>query len=263
MENIIRRRPAADPAYPDSRIMRCAFTGYRPQKMPFGYNELDPRCIDFKARLRETIQSLIWEGYSHFLSGGALGMDMYAAEIVLELRQQYPWIGLEMVIPYDSQADHWEEVYQTRYAILLEAADMVTCTGHEYTKGALFRRNRYLVDNADLLLAAYDGQPGGTQMTCDYAKKMGVRICKIPPVVEKPKKTVPAVAFDDDKEVEELLRGSVVLFKEVQQIRPVPGKTYSVDCPFCNAADSMDFSLSTLNNHLHARCSVCMAAVMQ
>jgi len=263
MKNIIRRRPAADPAYPDSRIMRCAFTGYRPQKMPFGYNELDPRCIDFKARLRETIQSLIWEGYSHFLSGGALGMDMYAAEIVLELRQQYPWIGLEMVIPYDSQADHWEEVYQTRYAILLEAADIVTCTGHEYTKGALFRRNRYLVDNADLLLAAYDGKPGGTQMTCDYAKKMGVRICKIPPVVEKPKKTVPSVAFDNDKEVEDLLRGAMVLFKEVQQISPELGKNYSVDCPFCNAIDSMDFSLSPLNSHLHARCSVCLAAIMQ
>ena len=131
------------------------------------------------------------------------------------------------------------------------------------TLGAWQFGNRYLVDNADLLLAAYDGQPGGTQMTCEYAKKVGVDVCKIPPVVEKPKKTVPAATDEDDKEVEDLLRGSVVLFKEVQQIKPVPGKTYSVDCPFCNAADSMDFSLSTLNNHLHARCSVCMAAVMQ
>lgn len=119
------------------------------------------------------------------------------------------------------------------------------------------------MDNADLLLAAYDGQPGGTKMTYEYAKKVGVDVCKIPPVVEKPKKTVPAAADEDDKEVEDLLKGTVVLFKEVQQIRPVPGKAYSVDCPFCNAVDGMDFSLSTLNSHLHARCSVCMAAVMQ
>lgn len=191
-----------------------------------------------------------------------MGMDMYAAEIVLELRQTYPWIGLEMVIPYDSQADRWEEVYQTRYTILLEAADIVTCTGHEYTKGALFRRNRYLVDNADLLLAAYDGQPGGTQMTCEYAKKVGVEVCKIPPVVVKPKST-PVAADKEDREVDELLRGSLELFKEVQQLKPEPGKTYSVDCPFCNAVDGMDFSLSTLNSHLHAHCAVCHAAVMQ
>ncbi len=263
MENIIRRRPTADPAHPASRVMRCAFTGYRPQKMPFGFNELDPRCVDFKARLRESIEMLIWEGFSHFLSGGALGMDMYAAEIVLELRKTYPWIGLEMVIPYDSQADRWDEVYQTRYAVLLDAADIVTCTGHEFTKGALFRRNRYLVDNADLLLAAYDGQPGGTQMTCEYARKIGVSVCKIPPVVEKQKNAAPLAAEEEEKEVDDALWGIFTLFREVQQIQPEPGKTYLVDCPFCSANGGMDFALSPMNKHLHARCTVCWAAVMQ
>ena len=188
MESIVRRRPTADPLYPDSRILRCAFSGHRPQKMPFGFDELDQRCIDFKQRLHDTIESLIWCGYSHFLSGGALGMDMYAAEIVLEFRQQYPWIGLEMVIPFDSQPDKWNDLYKERYRALLDKADIVTFTSHEYSKGAIFLRNRYLVDNADLLLAAYDGQPGGTQLTCNYARKAGIDVCKIPPVVEKAKK---------------------------------------------------------------------------
>lgn len=188
MESIVRRRPTADPLYPDSRILRGAFSGHRPQKMPFGFDELDQRCIDFKQRLHDTIESLIWCGYSHFLSGGALGMDMYAAEIVLEFRQQYPWIGLEMVIPFDSQPDKWNDLYKERYRALLDKADIVTFTSHEYSKGAIFLRNRYLVDNADLLLAAYDGQPGGTQLTCNYARKAGIDVCKIPPVVEKAKK---------------------------------------------------------------------------
>ena len=63
---------------------------------------------------------------------------------------------------------------------------------------------------------------------CDSksAKTLAIfrKAADIPPVVEKPKKTVPAAAEEDGKEVEDLLRGSVVLFKEVQQIRPVPGK---------------------------------------
>ena len=263
MENIVRRRPTADPTTPNSRVMRCAFTGYRPQKMPFGFNELDPRCLEFKNRLRDTIEMLIWEGYTHFLSGGALGMDMYAAETVLELRQKYPWIGLEMVIPYDSQADRWEEVYQSRYSILLEAADIITCTGHEYTKGALFRRNRYLVDNADLLLAAYDGQPGGTQMTCDYAKKVGVEICKIPPEVRKAPTPVVQEQVEDDIETEEMLKGTVIVLQEVQRIKPEAGKSYTMDCPFCNSVSAMNFALSTLNSHLHASCNVCSTAIMQ
>ena len=47
MKNIVKR---ASP--PNAR--RCAFTGYRPQKMPFGFDETDPRCIDFKKRVRAT-----------------------------------------------------------------------------------------------------------------------------------------------------------------------------------------------------------------
>lgn len=184
MESIVRRRPSRDPAYPESRIMRCAFTGYRPQKMPFGFDELTPDCIDFKKRLRETIEMLIWQGYTHFLSGGALGMDMYAGEIVLELRENYPWIALEMVIPFDEQPAKWQLEFKVRYEHLLAEADIITCTGHEYTKGVIFTRNKYLVDNADLLLAAYDGKPGGTQMTCEYAKRCGIDVCFIRPVLE-------------------------------------------------------------------------------
>ena len=89
------------------RSKRVAFTGYRPQKMPFGFDEQDERCVDFKKRLRDTIESFIWQGYQHFISGGALGMDMYAAEAVLDLKKQYPEIMLEMVSPFDTQAAKW------------------------------------------------------------------------------------------------------------------------------------------------------------
>lgn len=67
---------------------------------------------------------------------------------------------------------------------LFGRADIVTATGHEYTKSCMFVRNRYLVDNADLLLAAFDGQPGGTEMTIRYAKQMGIQVCCIKPVIK-------------------------------------------------------------------------------
>ena len=136
---------------------RCAFTGYRPQKMPFGFNESDPCCIDFKRRVKDTIQALYDMGYRHFISGGALGLDMFAAEAVLELR--------------------------ARHARLFAQADITTATGHAYTRSAMFRRNHYLVDNADLLLAAYDGQPGGTAMTCELARRYDVPVMKIKPTM--------------------------------------------------------------------------------
>ena len=112
-----------------------------------------------------------------------MGMDMFAAETVLELKKKYPEILLEMVSPFDAQAAKWPPEYQWRHNALFRSADIVTVTGHVYTKSCMFVRNRYMVENADLLLAAYDGQPGGTQRTIQYAKQMGIQVCCIKPVV--------------------------------------------------------------------------------
>ncbi len=175
MDNTVRVKNV-----PKSR--RVAFTGYRPQKMPFGFDETDPRCVDFKKRLYDTIESFIWQGYQHFISGGALGMDLFAAEAVMELKKKFPEILLEMVSPFDEDAATSAMYSQTRHDALFDQADIVTATGHQYTKSCMFVRNRYLVDNADMLLAAYDGQPGGTEMTIRYARKMGIQVCCIKPV---------------------------------------------------------------------------------
>ena len=160
----------------------CAFTGYRPSKMPWGYDETDARCVEFRFRLREALEYLIGKGYTDFMSGGALGFDQMAAEIVLSLREKYPWVRLVMVIPFDGQADKWSREQRGRWLEIIEASDRVIRISHAYDKGVFFRRNHYLVENANLLLAAYDGQPGGTAGTVAYAKRHGVRVVRIPPV---------------------------------------------------------------------------------
>ena len=77
----------------------CAFTGHRPKGL--GYPESDERCAALKEKLRSLIVKLIEEeGVTHFISGMAQGVDMYTAEIVLELKKQYPQITLECAIPY-------------------------------------------------------------------------------------------------------------------------------------------------------------------
>ena len=68
----------------------CAFTGHRPQHLPFGMNENDERCVKLKEELKEQIINLIEaENVTHFITGMALGVDLYAAEIVLDLKARY------------------------------------------------------------------------------------------------------------------------------------------------------------------------------
>ena len=178
MDSLIRRPIAMG-------TKRCAFTGYRPSKMPFGYDEGCRAALDFKKRLRETIESLIQQGYRHMISGGAQGMDIMAAEAVLELQKIYPDVTLEMAIPFEGQADRWDAAYRARWERCLNRADMITLLSHEYTKGCFLDRNRYMVVQADLLLACYDGKEGGTKHTVEFAERMDCEVRLIPPIKKK------------------------------------------------------------------------------
>lgn len=75
--------------------LKCAFTGHRPQNLPFRFNETDERCLRLKAELRKLIVQMIEQkNVTHFISGMALGIDTYAAEIVLDLKSQFPFVTL-------------------------------------------------------------------------------------------------------------------------------------------------------------------------
>ena len=148
----------------------CAFTGHRPQNLPFGFNEEDKRCVWLKEILRSKITRLIVEErISHFISGMAIGIDMYAAEIVLSLKKDCPGITLEGVIPCTSQADKWPEQLQKRYADIFSKCDKTTYIQKNYTFNCMYKRNKYMVDQADIILAVWDGSRGGTANTVKYA----------------------------------------------------------------------------------------------
>ena len=139
------------------RPSSCAFTGHRPAKLPWGYREEDPRCLALKRRIRDAVESAYEEGYCHFLCGMAQGCDLYFCEIVLALRAKHPEITLEAAVPCPTQADDWPEAERQRYRQLLAACDYETLVSAHYTPDCMQRRNRYLVDHAALLIAAYDG----------------------------------------------------------------------------------------------------------
>ena len=68
----------------------CCFTGPRCQKLPWGFNENDNRCLKMKEITKKEIEKSISLGYKVFISGMAIGFDMICAEIVLNLKEIYP-----------------------------------------------------------------------------------------------------------------------------------------------------------------------------
>ena len=158
----------------------CCFSGHRPSKLPWGYDELDPRCVEFKEKLSAVIGAVYDSGIKHFICGMAEGCDLYFAETVLALKKNYPHITLEAAIPCPSQADGWSEKQKARYRDILRRCDYETVVQQSYTPGCMQRRNRYMVDHASLLIAVNDGVRGGTRSTIEYAFRRGVNVLDIP-----------------------------------------------------------------------------------
>lgn len=165
-----------------SEAKTCCFTGHRLQSLPFRFNEQDERCIRLKQLLREEIErQIVEEGVTHFISGMAIGVDMYAAEIVLELKAKYPQITLESAIPCETQAVKWSSALRERYYMIASKCDKETLIQQRYTADCMHKRNRYMVDSSDTVIAVWNGTPSGTGKTVRYAEEQKKTIVVINP----------------------------------------------------------------------------------
>ena len=163
----------------DERTTTCCFTGHRPNRLPWGMNEADPRCLKMKEELEQRLEGVYESGYRSFICGMAIGCDMLFAEAVLRLRERHPDVRLEAAIPCGTQPDPWPLEQRKRYNSLLDRCDRVTVLQIDYSPDCMQRRNRYMVDHSSLLLACYNGRPGGTQSTMLYAMREKVPVVTI------------------------------------------------------------------------------------
>ena len=163
--------------------MELAFTGHRPESLPFGENELSAACIRLKAMILTEIMDSAAKGCRVFLHGGARGGDLIFAEQVLLVKAtEYPDIQLITVVPHEGQANSWSEAWRDRYFRIHELSSDVVTLSARYTNGCYHVRNRYLVDNSTNLLALYNGgEKSGTGYTVKYARQMNREITVINP----------------------------------------------------------------------------------
>ena len=151
------------------RCHRVCFTGHRPEKLTLSENEV-------KERLSEQIRKAVSEGYTAFITGMAKGVDLWAGQIVADLRGSGSEIRLIAASPYEGFGKGWSPEWRSLYLEILEKADLVQYVCPEYNKGCFMTRNKWMVDHSSLVLAVYNGEKGGTRNTIDYARKQGIEV---------------------------------------------------------------------------------------
>ncbi|UOO38718.1 DUF1273 family protein [Oscillospiraceae bacterium CM] len=164
-----------------TRENTCCFSGYRPEKLPWGQNEDDARCQSLKEKLFDVVTAVYDAGIRHFVCGMALGSDIYFCETVLRLKDMYSDVTLEAALPCEEQAARWTEAQRSRYFRLVQQCDKETYVGRRYTSDCMMRRNMYMVDKSSLLITVYDGRFGGTMHTVGYAESNELEIIQLKP----------------------------------------------------------------------------------
>lgn len=113
----------------------------------------------------------LWDGFGfrHARSGGS------------SFPQSSPSLSaLIAVVPFRGQNSRWNLAEQQRYDHILAKADKVIVLSDTYYKGCLLRRNDFMLQHSNFVIAYYDGkQKGGTYYTCREARKRGMTVVNL------------------------------------------------------------------------------------
>lgn len=158
--------------------MTFCITGNRPEKFPFNY--FDKASLEMTAYytcLKNLTAEYLKNGYRHFITGMARGVDLDFAEQVVNFKKtfrQYSDVVIEAAIPHRAQADRYDARSKRKYDLVLAFCDKVTFISESYSPDCFFIRNRYMVDNSDSVIAIWNGDmSGGTFYTINYAREKG------------------------------------------------------------------------------------------
>ena len=118
--------------------------------------------------LHETIEGLILEGADCFYLGGYGQFDAMAAGVVRELKMKYPQIRSVLVLPYLDREYDVSRYDESIYPPLENVPK----------RYAISKRNEYMVDNADVVIAYVLYGFGGASITFRYAERKHKRIVR-------------------------------------------------------------------------------------
>jgi len=188
-------------------VRSLAFTGHRPDKLG-GYAPDNPIALKVKAKVEKLVRKAYAANVRKFIFGMALGLDMYALEICIGLKKEFPDIILVAAVPFISQAQKWPFGSQERWLWLLSHCDEIYLVDEapenpvqyrEIVEGwseadseskwsavtKLHARNRWMMDRANFVIAVWDGSSGGTANAVSYALKLGKRVVCYDPFTDK------------------------------------------------------------------------------
>jgi len=157
--------------------MKIAITGHRPNKLGNDYDLTSDLVKKIKYEIQHIITQINQPGSNlELITGMALGIDTLFAQIAIENK-----IPFTAAIPCINQDKMWIQKYKDLYHSILKhrLCSIIYVSDKEYDLECMNKRNEWMVNNCDLLIAVWDGTSGGTANCVKYAKKKKKHIIQI------------------------------------------------------------------------------------
>ena len=134
---------------------RCAVIGQPPMRFPWGFDEEDTQCRQMKLEMAQHILELSQCGVTEFQVACDPGVGLYAAEIVIALRENSLAVRLACVMPHEEQATKWTPQLRERYFNMLASAELDCIDFHEQPNAQLLAY-QWIIKQSAVVLAVYD-----------------------------------------------------------------------------------------------------------
>ncbi|BGE82421.1 DUF1273 domain-containing protein [Staphylococcus petrasii] len=164
-------------------------TGYKSFELNIFKDDM-PEVKYLKAFIKHKLLQYIDEGLEWVLIQGQIGIELWAAEVVLDLKQTYPELKLGIITPFYGHTSKWNEVNQAKYNSIVEKADFLESVHHtEYEGPFQFKQtDQFMLDHTDMTLLIYDDEQ---EASPKFFKRMLVDF------MDKTNYTCDIVAFDE------------------------------------------------------------------
>lgn len=157
-------------------------TGYKPMEINI-FKHDDERIDIIKAAIEKQLVSFIEEGLEWVLISGKMGVELWAGEVTLGLREQYG-VKLAFIPPFENQEERWPEPIQQVYQQLTASADFYRPLYKGGYSGPYQYQasNKWLIDKSDGCLMLLDEEfTGSNRYIYDEAKQAESPIYVITP----------------------------------------------------------------------------------
>ncbi len=158
------------------REKTVCFTGHRPERFMVSEGISNNIIQMVKSMLFYQIKQAIDDGYEYFISGVARGVDIWAAQYVLELKNKYPYIKLICAKPFADHEKNFKGNDLWELQNVLNNADEIVNVSEDYSRYCYSLRNKYMVDNSSRVIAVLKSYNSGTGQTIRYANKKGIEV---------------------------------------------------------------------------------------